>query len=255
MPSVWRVRIWRVIFIAAFYRAVYAIRDESLGDLDSAGAELQKRGNASKAVQHEHRAVSNSSLVQEKRHADSVDPLAVTVVVAEQSIMKGMELQVRAKQHGVCPEELTIPPTPGIQLRPDWLYGLGCGLDHGKLCRCPWRGIYGCQRSGMFGLPGGLSTDLIQKMGFCRIEAWVFIFPPVALVGAFIYFMPASSSSREQASQEEDATSRTPTREGKAADKAPAAKAPAAKTKRSPKAKTSASRRRRPSESNSESSD
>mmetsp|Transcript_13609 Transcript_13609/g.19140 ORF Transcript_13609/g.19140 Transcript_13609/m.19140 type:complete len:84 (-) Transcript_13609:37-288(-) len=47
----------------------------------------------------------------------------------------------------------------------------------------------------MFGLPGGVTTDIVQRMGFCRIEPWIFIIPPVLLLGAAIVFMPSSSRS------------------------------------------------------------
>ena len=89
-----------------------------------------------------------------------------------------------------------------------------CPDGGGSFKGVPWLFLL---RTGMFGLPGGLTTawplqaclapkvcaekklagpkarawhvaapagcaaeDIVQKMGFCRIEAWIFIIPPVA---------------------------------------------------------------------------
>lgn len=81
-----------------------------------------------------------------------------------------MEAQVRFKGGGTCLESLTIPPTPGVQLKPDWyrsqllhrerastvyydvlcndllvrLFGVGCKLDKGAFCKCPWAPLLSC---------------------------------------------------------------------------------------------------------------
>ena len=179
-----KLSIWWIAFTAHIVRA---IRDEHIGaELDESGG--KQRLNFS-------RSQSNRSFaLNEKEETRRVDPLTLGVAVAEQSIMAVLETAIRTKAGGTCPEEIKIPSTPGVQLKPEWLYGVGCQLDNGKLCQCPWTGFYGCHTTGMFGLPGGLTTDIIKKFGFCRIEAWIFIIPPVLLVGASIYFMPCSGS-------------------------------------------------------------
>lgn len=187
---------WLAITVMA--QVSFAIRDDHIGtELDSESG-LQKQTLNLSVTSGSNRSFS----LQKKRgeDADSVDPLTLTVAVAEQSVLTLVETQIRLKAGGgTCPEEIKIPPPPGVQLKPEWLYGVGCRLDKGKLCHCPGSVFYGCQVTGMFGLPGGLTTDVIKKMGFCRIEPWVFIFPSVALLGAIIYFMPASS--RRETSQ------------------------------------------------------
>mmetsp|Transcript_1694 Transcript_1694/g.2964 ORF Transcript_1694/g.2964 Transcript_1694/m.2964 type:complete len:214 (+) Transcript_1694:39-680(+) len=182
---------------------VSAMRDDHIGtELDSESGRQKQTLNLS-ITSDSNRSVS---LKKRGEDADSIDPLTLTVAVAEQSILTVVETQIRLKAGGgTCPEELKIPPTPGVQLKPEWLYGVGCRLDKGKLCHCPLGMFYGCQVTGMFGLPGGLTTDVIKKMGFCRIEPWVFIFPSVALLGAIIYFTPASR--RRETSQSRNAKS------------------------------------------------
>ncbi|CAE7836550.1 yfiL [Symbiodinium sp. KB8] len=166
-----------------------AVRDESF----STNIDVDKSGGSAK-----NSAWTNSSLLatsHTKSAAEQVPGGALAVSVAEQALLKAVEVQARMRaQAMVCADHIVVPPGP-IELKPDWLYGVGCALDHGHMCRCPWRVFFGCQRTGMFGLPGGVTTDIVQKMGFCRIEPWIFIIPPVLLIGAAIVFMPSSSRS------------------------------------------------------------
>ncbi|CAK9068187.1 unnamed protein product [Durusdinium trenchii] len=185
-----------LVLLIALARVALAIRDETMGSQLEEGVQHSPKKILHAHPEPNHSAQSGMSMAQTAEgpnaHFVPVNPVAMTVAVAETGILTTVEAQVRFKGGGTCLESLTIPPTPGVQLKPDWLFGVGCKLDKGAFCKCPWAPIYGCQTSGMFGLPGGITTDIIQRMGFCRLEPWVVIFPSVALVGGIIYFMPSS---------------------------------------------------------------